>query len=258
MQMRRACKPTCDQHGKFMSYILDALKRADAERERGAVPGLHARQATGLAFPTGDRMPSRIWMVIAALLALAGLVAAGLWFWQMPDAAVRPAALEPAALQPPVPATLTPPAPTVPVVAATPAAAPSAPQPVPAASKLASNQASSPASRPASAVRSAAVPVQTKSKPEPKSDPVTSQAAIQPTPPAVQLLASLPEDLRRQIPPLAITGSVYSKNPDQRLLLVNNQVLSRGSLAAPEVMLEDIQAKSSVFSFRGTRFRVAH
>lgn len=255
MQMRRAYKPTCDQHGKFMSYILDALKRADAERERGAVPGLHARQATGLASPTGDRISSRIWMVIAALLVLVGLVAAGLWFWQMPDAAVRPAALEPAAPQPPVPATLAQPAPAVPVVVATPAAAaPSAPQPVPAASKLAS----SPASRPASAADSAAVPVQPKSRTEPKSDPLTKEAVNQLTPPAVQLLANLPEDLRRQIPPLAITGSVYSKNPDQRLLLVNNQVLSRGTLAAPEVTLEDIQAKSSVFSFRGTRFRMAH
>ena len=28
-----------------MSYILDALKRADAERERGAVPGLHSQTA---------------------------------------------------------------------------------------------------------------------------------------------------------------------------------------------------------------------
>ena len=253
MQTRRAYKPTCDQPGKFMSYILDALKRADAERERerGAVPGLHARQATNLASPTRDRMSSRVWMVIAALLVLAGLVAAGLWFWQMPDAAVRPAALEPAAPQPTVPATLAQPAPTVPVVVATPSAASSsAPLPVPAASRS--------ASRPASAVRSAAIPVQPKSKPETKSDPVTKEAVNQLTPPAVQLLTNLPEDLRRQIPPLAITGSVYSKNPDQRLLLVNNQVLSRGSLAAPEVTLEEIQAKSSVFSFRGTRFRVAH
>ena len=264
MQTRRAYKPTCDQHGKFMSYILDALKRADAERERerGAVPGLHARQATNLASPTRDRMSSRVWMVIAALLVLAGLVAAGLWFWQMPDAAVRPAALEPAAPQPTVPATMAQPAPTVPVVVATPAAASSsAPLPVPAASRSAPlpvPAASRSASRPASAVRSAAIPVQPKSKPETKSDPVTKEAVNQLTPPAVQLLTNLPEDLRRQIPPLAITGSVYSKNPDQRLLLVNNQVLSRGSLAAPEVTLEEIQAKSSVFSFRGTRFRVAH
>jgi general secretion pathway protein B len=72
------------------------------------------------------------------------------------------------------------------------------------------------------------------------------------------LLGDLPEDLRRQIPALAITGVVYSENPAQRLLLVNNQVLTQGSVVAPELTLEEIQAKSSVFVFRGTRFRVAH
>ena len=31
-----------------MSYILDALRRADAERERGKVPGLQSQQHTTL------------------------------------------------------------------------------------------------------------------------------------------------------------------------------------------------------------------
>ena len=92
----------------------------------------------------------------------------------------------------------------------------------------------------------------------PKTEPVAKAAASQAASPAVRLFGELPEDLRRQIPPLAITGSVYSSNPDKRLLLVNNQVLAQGSLAAPEVTLEQIQAKSSVFSYRGTRFRVTH
>ena len=78
------------------------------------------------------------------------------------------------------------------------------------------------------------------------------------TPAAVPLLSDLPEEIRRQIPPLAITGAVYSDNPAQRLLLVNNLVLTQGSLAAPEVSLEEIRVRSSVFSFRGTRFRLAH
>lgn len=94
--------------------------------------------------------------------------------------------------------------------------------------------------------------------PPPKPEPVAKAAPSQAATPAVRLLSDLPEDLRRQIPPLAITGSVYSANPDKRLLLVNNQVLAQGSLAAPEVTLVEIQAKSAVFSFRGTRFRVVH
>jgi len=51
---------------------------------------------------------------------------------------------------------------------------------------------------------------------------------------------------------------VYSDNPAKRLLLVNNQVLGQGSQAAPGLRLEEIQPKSSVFSYRGTRFRLAH
>lgn len=92
-----------------------------------------------------------------------------------------------------------------------------------------------------------------------KPEPVTQAAApTTATLTAVPLLSDLPEDLRRQVPALTITGAVYSENPAQRLLLVNNLVLAQGALAAPEVKLEEIQARSSVFSFRGTRFRVAH
>ena len=72
------------------------------------------------------------------------------------------------------------------------------------------------------------------------------------------MLAELPEALRREMPPLVITGSVYSSNPAQRLLLVNDLVLNQGSQAGPGLRLEEIRAKSSVFSFRGTRFRVLH
>lgn len=64
--------------------------------------------------------------------------------------------------------------------------------------------------------------------------------------------------VRRQIPALTVNGAVYSDNPAQRLLLVNGQVLSQGSAAAPDVTLEIIQSASSEFSFKGTRFRVAH
>ena len=228
-----------------MSYILDALKRADAERERGAVPGLHARQATGPAFQAARSRQQRAWMTAAALLGLAGLAATSLWIWQRPEAAVRLAVVEPAAPQPSV--LMAQPAPVVlpkPMPAAPAAVVPSVPPPAPAAS------------RPAPSAR--ATPAPAPPPPRPKADPVARQASSQAAPPAVRPFSDLSEELRRQIPPLAITGSVYSNSPGKRLLLVNNQVLAQGSLAAPEVTLEEIQAKSSVFSFRGTRFRVAH
>ena len=86
--------------------------------------------------------------------------------------------------------------------------------------------------------------------------PVAKASAPQTAAAAVPLLSELSEDIRRELPPLTITGTVYSENPGQRLLLVNGLVLTQGSLVAPDVNLEEIRAKSAVFSFRGTRFRV--
>ena len=232
-----------------MSYILDALKRADAERERGAVPGLQSRHAAAPAAKSGRSVQNGVWLAAAAL-ALGG-TAAGLWLWQAPSGTGRLAAVAPAVATPPPLALATPapppllPMPAPPTVATLPRAVASAP---PVVNRVA------PKSAPRPAPATSAVTLQ----PPPRPDPVAKAALGQPAPPAVQMLSQLPEDLRRQIPPLVITGSVYSSNPDKRLLLVNNQVLAQGSLAAPGVTLEQIQAKSSVFSFQGTRFRVAH
>ena len=64
-----------------MSYILDALKRADAERERGAVPGLHAQPAA-MPLPDDDGtrpLPSWAWGVGGLAVALLGMLAWSMW-----------------------------------------------------------------------------------------------------------------------------------------------------------------------------------
>lgn len=268
--MSRVCKLTRD---KPMSYILDALKRADADRQRGTVPGLHARQVTTPASQAAPRARSRLWLAAGAALVLAGVVATGLWVWRTPAGGARLAAAD---LPLAAPVAL---AQTVPMPTPLPASEP-APQPaVPALRAVASSPsavipaAPTPVSKPALP----APAVGTQAPPKPKLDsvpkaaeqgatapatpmplPLAKASASQVDPAAVPLLSELSEDIRRQIPPLAITGAVYSENPGQRLLLVNKQVLTQGSLAAPELNLEEIRAQSSVFSFRGTRFRVAH
>ena len=198
-----------------MSYILDALNRADAERERGSVPGLHARQ-TYVKTAKISNENSRLWMALVATLTVAG-ISVGVWFWRAPVDTAPPAiaelaiAVAPAAPAPPAPV------PTAPVVAPTKAPM-AAPKPTPIEKEV-----------------------------------VTANVAL-----SIPLLSELSNSVRSQIPPLNITGAVYSKNPGQRLLLVNNQVLNQGGLAAPEVTLEEIRVNSSVFSFRGTRFRLEH
>ena len=278
-----------------MSYILDALQRADAERGRGNVPGLHARQLpTALEEAAAARTGLRRPLVWGGLLVLVlAATVAGLWMWRSPAspsapvvtatasqtapattpvaspplpaavpvvpavpvapvvspaAPTAPIATPPAALAPSAPASVgAPPAPPATVQAA--AVARAAPQPAPTAPPAASDTPVTPAVAPVSATpapRAATAPAPT--------SPAGSSAAPAETP----LLSGLPEDLRRQIPALVITGVVHADNPAQRLLVVNNQVLTQDGQLGPDLVLETIGSRHSVFRFRGTRFRVAN
>lgn len=210
-----------------MSYILDALKKADAERERGGVPGLHARPATAATAPRNTSQRTGVWLALTAALAVAGAVVA-----------LSPAPV----VQQSAPAITAPaPAPTVSIAESRVAPAPAAAKP-------------EPRKPPRPAVRTAANAKPASSKLEDTPAAAASAVAVAVAP----LLGELPQDIRSQIPALAISGSVYSDNPSQRLLLVNGQVLPQGSAVAPDVTLVEIRVGSSEFSFRGTRFRLAH
>jgi general secretion pathway protein B len=108
-----------------MSYILEALRRAEAERERerGTVPGLHA-QARHMPEhddePAAARGPAALTWAAVALAAVA-LVGAGWWF--LAPKAEPPPVLAAAPVPAPVPAPVLPASPVVAAPAAPPAAA---------------------------------------------------------------------------------------------------------------------------------------
>jgi general secretion pathway protein B len=220
-----------------MSYILDALQRAEAERARGAVPTLSARPLAGSPPPSRLGTRQRLVLTFAIVFfVVLGVAAAGWWVWRSaPTRDVVTVVSAPAA--PAVQATL--PAP--------PRAKPISPPPV-----VLPNP--TPA-REVVAVTAPPVPPKTKASVVVKA---AEPSPAVPTPAQAPLLSELPEATRRQIPSMAITGAVYSENPAQRLLLVNGQVLSQGSQVAPDLTVVEIHANNSEFNFRGTRFRMAH
>ena len=62
-----------------MSLILDALRKADAERERGSVPSLHSQPVVLPSVGTLSKpkvRPNWLWIAVGAAL---GLVAAATW-----------------------------------------------------------------------------------------------------------------------------------------------------------------------------------
>jgi len=212
-----------------MSYILDALNRADTERERGAAPSLHSRHSMPDALPkTASVSFLQAWRVFEAV-ALVGVAGLGWWWWQASPQ------------QPPQ---------TIAHSTPVPAIVPVAPVFVPAV------QAVAPVSAPVAAAASLpapSVPV----GPVAKARAAASGAASAPLV-KLPLLSELPDSLRSQLPKITINGSVYSEQASQRLLLVNNLVLNEGAEVSKELRLERIQPHSSEFSFRGTRFRLTH
>ncbi len=223
-----------------MSYILDALRKADAERERDPARGIHAQpvQASPLARPEGHRTRLWLWGTVAIGAGLLAVAA-----WQLAGPAAPPVAYSPVAGagMPPAPAvTMLPPAP----LAAT---APPATEVLPAA----------PPPAPAVPAAPVATPLREARKPAPvlaASSPTPATAALD----RVLSVTELPADVQRELPKLAINGGVYSDNPAQRMLIVNGQVLGEGAEPAPGVLLEQIRAKTVVLRYRGYRYAVTY
>jgi general secretion pathway protein B len=222
-----------------MSLILDALRKADAERERGSVPSLHSQP---VAPPSAEASPKPVarpnWLWIAIGIAV-GLAAAAAWVMVGRDAP-SPGAV---ATQAPA-ATGTPPA------ARPPGRTPPAPAVAPTASPPAEVEIAEPAPWPQPEERRAA-------RPEEKGDAQVRVLGNVPT--AEEQVYSrdqLPPDIRAALPQLTIGGSIYSPNPSGRSLIVNGQLFRERDRLTQDLSLEEIRLKAAVFSFRGYRFEV--
>lgn len=211
-----------------MSYILDALRKADAQRERDPARGIHAQgSAMAAAEPAAPRTRTWLWAGLAV-----GGVAAAVAAWQ----------LMPAPTPAPAPVVAAPPAPPPVPVPARPAPAP--PPPAPATAVLPPPPEPLPVAPPKAAPPKAAAPV--------------VAAASAPSAERVIPQAELPPEVLRELPKLAFTGGVYSDNPAQRMLIVNGQVVNEGADLGQGVVLEQIRAKTAVLRFRGYRYAVGY
>ncbi len=199
--------------------------------------------------------PRRTLWIGGALAALAALLAALAWLrpWHTPQSAglpvmpelaqLAPAKLPPASVEPalkPLPAP----------VPDQPAAKPVKPvKPDQAQAAAASMPKTMPVKAPAASSRAP--------QPAPKPDPVQpiEPQAKEPEP---LTLRELPEQIQREIPALKIGGYIYSSNPAERSLLINNKLLREGDEVAPGLTLEKMLRGSVVLNYKGYRYRIAY
>lgn len=240
-----------------MSYILDALRRADAERERGRVPGIHAHVQQTAAEEIGPRRVTSPWRWLAAGVGLGLLLVVAGWWWlgREPEG------------QPPTAYAEPPPIPQAPAVDAPPAQPPAAaaPEPQTAAARPAEPPLPPIEQRPtsealAAARRAATAPSRTVAA----GAPPTPVAVSTPTAPAsapttggrIYARHELPAEIRRELPAVNVGGSIYSPNAANRFVIVNGQVVHEGGQIGPDHVLESIRLKSAVLRFKGYRYEI--
>jgi general secretion pathway protein B len=247
-----------------MSYILDALKKAESERHLGTIPNLHTEQPAVIV-PLVRTRPSNAapWPWIA-LAALSAALAALAWFrpWQPAPGAAAPPVTAALPAQPAPVSANTPPAPPAPTTSSS-APPSSATPPVTAApEKEAKEKAvkkTSPSAKPPVEKKlaekkptPAALPRQKKMEPQPKQDqePANEQRTV--------ALHELPAAIQSEIPALRITGYIYSANKADRTVLINKKLLREGDRIAPDFTLEKLTPTGMVLNYKGYRYRTGY
>ena len=255
-----------------MSYILDALRKSQAERDAGTLPSL----LSGAGYGVDTRRPRAGLAAAAALLLL--VLGVGIGLWQPWRRAEPPAAPRQAATPPPptvagaVPQTETrapEPAESVPVLSAAspPPAAPIGRREIePVRPREPEREANPPrgtvrpaAEAPAAPVRQAAgiaaVPRREVAAPTPTARQAASAAAAEVPPAGIVSYQELPPSIREVLPKLSLTGFAAVDETSARLAFVNDRVVKEGDEVSPGVRLERVDADGMVLNYRGYRFR---
>jgi len=228
-----------------VSFILDALRKSDQQRQRSATPTLASAQ-----MPTAEPgQPALLWYgLIAAVLVGAGILIG--WLQQTPPQPL-PVSLPPAAIKPvEAPAFTSAPRPAFPetvrkpeILAPPASAVPSATAPVVAVAKA-----------PASAA--APLPAVVAAAPKEVATPALANAAGDASrESAVMQLSELPPAIQQEIPKLSILAHSYSSKPKARFVFINDQMMHEEDYPAPGLKLEQITPDGMVFSYKGYRFR---
>ena len=246
-----------------MSYILDALRKSDKQRQRGTTPTLllAAQPST-----TQRQLSLPAYGLLAVALLGAGMAIGWLRPWEREQAPAPLSATQPLAPAPerPVPADATPSA-SRPL--APPLAAPSTPD-TSGRNMSAQQPTADPSSQPlppqqmnhatvAGAKPQSRRPAEQETPVKPQRPAFTRSPgtdADDAAPAAPPSLAELPLAVRRDLPPMSIMVHAYSAQPADRLVGINNKLLHEGDEIAPGLRLEEITPDGMVLNYKGQRF----
>lgn len=261
-----------------MSYILDAIRKSEQQRQRETRPALPTVQVSSYA----EAPSASPWYVLlAAVLICAGIL---IGWWRPWQKSISAPVVEPAVTVPnstSVPRSMSVPTPPPPVAAKetalplpaekvttthppvrdesksrrrdTPAVLKHAPpvrvaQPIPAGkAPLIALPASGTAQTPAPSTEKSVVAALAPAIDAGSGETAQEQKIIG--------IAELPLAIQQEIPKMTISGYAYSSVPRERSVGINDHLLQEGDTLVPGLRLEQINPDNLVFSYKKYRFR---
>jgi len=232
-----------------MSYILDALKKSDRDRQRGEVPSLnsvHDRFPDSPRYRLSGRRRKYFFAAFVTVLTVAVFLTT--WYWKennhgFDETVIKEEKLitEKGNLEPPIKLTNT-------------------------KKKLVIENQIEPSQEEEAAVISpqkklTQIP-RTKKKilaerqPEPiqeEKTPVVLPLKELPETPGIEIL---PESMRSAIPELNFAGHTYSETPSKRMIIINNKILREGERIDSNLILVTITWTGVILDYNGQKFKV--
>lgn len=207
-----------------MSYILDALKKSEKERQKENSPSLHSVHGSTPGFQdkySKKKATLLLWSFTAVSLGFA--FGASYYFFQRTSPVNIPLEAAPPPAQTEIPS---PPASLSPSETTTPLILTREERKIVRVNKT---------------VRS-----------------LTSDYTPRPTDTKYQNLPSsqqLPEEIQRNIPEITLAGHTYSETPGQRMVIINNKILREGNTLDGNIRLVEITWDGVVLDYNGTKFQ---
>ena len=221
-----------------MSYILDALKKSEQERGRGDIPGVQTVHSSSLNYHGQKRAYWPYFLIVAVLLNLAAII----YFIVDKEQAVPVEVAE------------------QPIDRLTTHTenfaddytshqqADTHTSSIKSNDELSTAQTSSPAELATAPMTKEPGPVA-----KPATRPVTKAAPFVAEKQVIEFY-ELPADIKQQLPAIIISAHVYSSNPLQRSIVINNNFMEEGEYVIDELRLHEITPDGAIFDFKDTRF----
>lgn len=201
-----------------MSLILDALKKSEQQRQREKAPSLQSIHQSVSVAPKKTFQP---WWLLAAFVVVCNFAFFGYWFWQQQHQQITPASAQ---------------APKKPVDA----------QPIP-------------QSDPQVEVKQSEATAQDIQAEFTKISPrgAAPQTSLADTSQRVEEISELPDSVRNNLPAMTFSFHVYSENPEQRTIIINDRRVREGEEVSPGLRLQAITQDGVILLFEQHRIHIS-